>query len=158
EPGRPPRAEGLGGLPRGQAAAVRANGGASRKRAGRRRRLLPAPGNPRRRRIGVEPMDVFKTDLRERADGYQRKRYTPSEVLERYLANATAHDKKLKAFLDVRADDARVRAKELDGRIGDAAKLPLYGIPVAVKDNFLVRGWKTTAGSKILENYLSPYT
>jgi aspartyl-tRNA(Asn)/glutamyl-tRNA(Gln) amidotransferase subunit A len=103
-------------------------------------------------------MDVFKADLRELADGYQRKRYQPSEILEQYLANATAHDGKLGAFLDLRVDDARARAKELDERQADASKLPLYGVPVAVKDNFLVRGWRTTAGSKILENYLSPYT
>jgi aspartyl-tRNA(Asn)/glutamyl-tRNA(Gln) amidotransferase subunit A len=103
-------------------------------------------------------MDVFKTDLRELAEGYQRKRYQPSEILERYLANAMAHEEKLRAFLDLRIDDARARAKELDARQADASKLPLYGVPVAVKDNFLVRGWRTTAGSKILENYVSPYT
>ena len=59
-----------------------------------------------------------------------------------------------------------VEAKRLDDRLGeltslpaeDRAKLPLYGVPLAVKDNICWRGAPTTCASKILENYRPTYT
>jgi aspartyl-tRNA(Asn)/glutamyl-tRNA(Gln) amidotransferase subunit A len=65
----------------------------------------------------------------------------------------------LNAFLTVTADLALERADSSDARIqrGEPFR-PLEGVPVAVKDNMVVDGVRTTCGSRILENYVPPYT
>src|SRR5687768_7720101 len=61
----------------------------------------------------------------------------------------------LQAFQHVAADRARARADALDQ--SDTSTGPLHGVPLAIKDNIVMRGVPTTAGSKILEGYQSPY-
>jgi aspartyl-tRNA(Asn)/glutamyl-tRNA(Gln) amidotransferase subunit A len=62
----------------------------------------------------------------------------------------------LNAFLHVAADRALVRARALDARATPAG--PLHGVPVALKDNIVVRDMPATAGSKALAGYVPPYT
>jgi aspartyl-tRNA(Asn)/glutamyl-tRNA(Gln) amidotransferase subunit A len=80
---------------------------------------------------------------------------TPLEACDAALAQIEARDRDVHAFLDVHADRARERARAMTG---DARKLPLAGVPVAIKDNMCVEGTTTTCGSKILGNYQPPYT
>ena len=65
----------------------------------------------------------------------------------------------LNAFVTVTADAALARAEEIDraAKAGDPLP-PLAGVPVAIKDNMVKRGVRTTAGSRILHNYRPPYT
>lgn len=62
----------------------------------------------------------------------------------------------LNAIVTVPRDRALARAAALDAQ-PDAARLPLLGVPVAVKDNICTRGIRTTAGSRLLEDYVPPY-
>ncbi|MBI4406217.1 MAG: Asp-tRNA(Asn)/Glu-tRNA(Gln) amidotransferase subunit GatA [Deltaproteobacteria bacterium] len=103
--------------------------------------------------MNLEKMDILKT-----LQAYESKAITPSELVETYLQEIEQSNSRLNAFLELRVEAAKKRAKELDSRLKEASTLPLFGIPIAIKDNFLVTGWKATAGSKILHNYLSPYT
>lgn len=103
-------------------------------------------------------MELSKFTIESLLSSYQKKEFKPSEVIAGYLSQIDKKNSKLNAFLQVRAEETKKRAAELENRIGDISKLPLYGIPLAIKDNFLVRGWQATAGSKILEGYVSPYT
>ncbi len=103
-------------------------------------------------------MQFERLDIQEALEGYRRKEFKPSEVVAGYLKAIETRNPQLGAFLEVRMAETQKKALELDGRSGEMPKLPLYGIPVAIKDNFLVKGWKATAGSKILGNYVSPYT
>jgi aspartyl-tRNA(Asn)/glutamyl-tRNA(Gln) amidotransferase subunit A len=65
---------------------------------------------------------------------------------------------RLNAFNTIVADRALARAAEIDRRRAAGESLgPLAGVPVAVKDNICVRGVRTTASSRILENYLPAY-
>jgi aspartyl-tRNA(Asn)/glutamyl-tRNA(Gln) amidotransferase subunit A len=63
----------------------------------------------------------------------------------------------LHAFLTVTRQAALVRAAALDGARGEWPRMPLLGVPVAIKDNICTRGIPTTAGSRILEGYEPPY-
>jgi len=86
---------------------------------------------------------------------YSSGQATPLDVVEMYLSVIEEKDSSIQAFLHVFADEARQRAKEL--KLEDLEKLPLFGIPVAVKDNICTRGKPTTCASRILENYHPPY-
>jgi aspartyl-tRNA(Asn)/glutamyl-tRNA(Gln) amidotransferase subunit A len=80
-----------------------------------------------------------------------------SELIACLLARIEAHDD-LGAFLHVDAEGARAAAKRVDERRarGDALG-PLAGVPIAHKDIFVTRGMPTTAGSKMLAGYASPF-
>ncbi len=72
------------------------------------------------------------------------------------LATIAARDPALHAFNLVAADRALARAEALD-RLPQAARGPLHGVPVALKDNLCTRGLATTASSRILAGYEPPY-
>jgi aspartyl-tRNA(Asn)/glutamyl-tRNA(Gln) amidotransferase subunit A len=103
-------------------------------------------------------MDFQRLDIQDILEGYQRKEFKPSEIVDKFLQAIEQKNPVLNAFLELKPDESRKRARELDSRISEATRLPLFGVPLAIKDNFLVKGWKATAGSKVLYNYVSPYT
>ena len=83
---------------------------------------------------------------------------TPSAVLLRYRDEIKKRDGEVHAYLDV-YEDALGQAKEADALYKEkGVNTPvLLGIPVAIKNNILIKGKRATAGSKILENYVAPY-
>ena len=78
----------------------------------------------------------------------------PFDVYEKYFEFLREEDVNLKSFLFFTEDLAFKRLEELKNK---DKELPLWGVPLAVKDNILVKGERCTAGSKILENYLAVY-
>jgi aspartyl-tRNA(Asn)/glutamyl-tRNA(Gln) amidotransferase subunit A len=89
--------------------------------------------------------------------GILAKEFSVSEIVSESLDAIEKENPQLNAFLSVFADEARAQARELDAA-EDASKSPmLYGVPLAIKDNILIRGTRMTAASKILENYASSY-
>jgi len=83
------------------------------------------------------------------------KQVSATELAKLFLARI--HQSDLNAFLHV--DDALTleQAADADARISDNDTTALTGIPIAHKDIFVTRGWRSTAGSKMLENYVSPF-
>jgi aspartyl-tRNA(Asn)/glutamyl-tRNA(Gln) amidotransferase subunit A len=79
----------------------------------------------------------------------------PSEIVASCLDAIDAKDTSVGAFVEVFRDEAMRRASELDGE--DPSGRPLFGIPVAVKDNICMRGMPMTCGSRILRGYRPPY-
>lgn len=98
--------------------------------------------------------------IRELHDAYDAGKLTPSQVTGGYL-EAIAKSK-LNAYLHVCRDRATQQAAEADrklkqGKVPRDAQ-PLFGVPIGVKDLFAIDGVRTTCASKILENYIPPYT
>ncbi|MBU6187849.1 MAG: Asp-tRNA(Asn)/Glu-tRNA(Gln) amidotransferase subunit GatA [Betaproteobacteria bacterium] len=63
----------------------------------------------------------------------------------------------LNAFIDVQPELTLSQAQAADQRLARGERGPLLGIPIAHKDIFVTRGWRSTAGSRMLANYVSPY-
>ncbi len=78
----------------------------------------------------------------------------PSEVLESFFRRFEETESKVKAYITPLFEKALERARELDGKKPEGR---LFGVPVAVKDNIVIKGVRTTCGSKILENFVPPY-
>jgi len=89
-------------------------------------------------------------NLEEMRSGYERKEFTPSELIERIINNI---DKSLNAYITIDKDGALKRAREIENR----EKGRLWGIPIAIKDNIVTKGLRTTCASHILKNFIPPY-
>jgi len=88
----------------------------------------------------------------------RRRETTPTELLERQLADIDARDGEVHAYLRLTPKSARAQAAAADQRYARGEPLgPLDGIPMAVKDVLCVDGVETTAGSQILAGYHPPY-
>ena len=83
------------------------------------------------------------------------KQVSATELTQHFLARAQASD--LNAFLHIDPAQSLAQAAAADARLADGSAGPLTGIPIAHKDIFVTRGWRATAGSKMLANYTSPF-
>src|SRR5690554_1392340 len=63
----------------------------------------------------------------------------------------------LNAFLHVDPDLSLGQAHQADAQLANGSALPLSGIPIGHKDLLVTKGWRTTAGSKMLTDYISPF-
>ena len=80
------------------------------------------------------------------------------DYVDATLAHIDAVDAQTGSYLTVLHEQAREHAARVDARVAAGEHLPLAGVPLAVKDNMCLSGTRTTAGSKILEHWVAPYT
>ena len=80
------------------------------------------------------------------------------ETLEAAYARIAERDGAIGAYLALTQDLARARAERVDAAVREGKRLPLAGVPLAVKDNMCLEGTPTTCASKILDGWISPYT
>jgi aspartyl-tRNA(Asn)/glutamyl-tRNA(Gln) amidotransferase subunit A len=85
------------------------------------------------------------------------KEVSSVEVTKYFLERIALAQPGLNAFITVDAEKSLAQARAADARIARGEALALTGIPIAHKDLFCVKGWRTTCGSKILENFVAPY-
>jgi len=89
--------------------------------------------------------------LKEAISGIRSKKFSATELMTDCLNRISQIDPTIKAFITLN-DQAVKESQNVD------LSKPLAGIPIAVKDNYCTQGIKTTASSKVLANYLPPYT
>jgi len=103
-------------------------------------------------------MELHKLTINQVHRALVEKRFSAVDLSKAYLERIDELDKKIKAFLTLTPDLAFSQAREVDNQIKQGKTISLLaGIPMAIKDNILVKGEKCTAGSKILKNYVAPY-
>ena len=80
------------------------------------------------------------------------------ELTKAFLARIKDLNEKIFSYLTITSELALSQAKRIDDLISQGKKIDtLAGIPLAIKDNILVKGQKCTAGSKILADYVASY-
>ena len=97
-----------------------------------------------------------KTPIALMAKALAAKEVSSTE-LTKYFLERIESGKEWNAYLDVNTHLSLEQASAADALISAGKSSKLTGIPVAHKDVFVTRGWKSTAASKILEGYLSPF-
>jgi aspartyl-tRNA(Asn)/glutamyl-tRNA(Gln) amidotransferase subunit A len=93
--------------------------------------------------------------IREAAAGLRARRFSAVELATAAMARIDRHNPNLCAFITITADSALEQARQADREFAlGKDRGPFHGIPVALKDLFHVKGVRTTAGSKVYENYV----
>src|SRR5581483_11223094 len=102
-------------------------------------------------------MDLTKMTITKAIDDLKTKKYSSVELTKAYLERIHKLDAKLNAFITVIDQEAIAQAEKADVEREKGSATPLLGIPIALKDLFVTKGVKTTAASKVLENYIGQY-
>ena len=104
-------------------------------------------------------MELTNLGIKEINKGLKEKKFSAVSLCKAYFKKIKEKDKDVSAFLSLNEKSALDQAKEVDENVSQGGEIDiLAGVPCAIKDNILVEGLKCTAGSKILENYVAPYT
>ena len=103
-------------------------------------------------------MEILNSSLKTLRDAIAKREISASEVTAKYLSQIEKWNPKLNSFITLN-DQAQARAKSIDERLAKKENVgPLAGIPVAIKDMLCTKGLRTTAASKILHNFIPPYS
>jgi len=101
-------------------------------------------------------MDIKKLTIKEAHELLTKKKITVLELLDAVLEEAGKTNKELNAYLEI-FDDTRAQAEIAQKMIDSGKATLLTGIPLAIKDNILIKGKIASSASKILENYRASY-
>lgn len=101
---------------------------------------------------------IYKLTASEIRNKFISGELSATEIVNAFFERIEKVDDKVKSFVSLRKDKALLMANSLDEKRKNGEELgPLAGVPVAIKDNMLMTGEKSTSCSKILENYIGIY-
>ncbi|MEG0822821.1 MAG: Asp-tRNA(Asn)/Glu-tRNA(Gln) amidotransferase subunit GatA [Burkholderiaceae bacterium] len=100
--------------------------------------------------------DITHASVAELGRKLAAKEVSATELAQAFLARVDAH-RDLNAYLDVRPEVTLAQAAAADERLARGEAGPLTGVPMAHKDIFVTKEWASTASSKMLEGYMSPF-
>jgi aspartyl-tRNA(Asn)/glutamyl-tRNA(Gln) amidotransferase subunit A len=100
---------------------------------------------------------AIPTTITEAARLLRQGEYSAVELVRAFLEIGESVNPRFNILLTVTKDQAEEQARYADQRLAKGDPSPLLGIPVVFKDNFVTRGIRTTAGSKILDAYIGQY-
>jgi len=99
-------------------------------------------------------LSLFDHKVSELHSLLHKKEISVSDLVDESFKRINAVDDKVQAFLTLNEENAKEYAKQLDEALGKSDDLGLlFGMPIGVKDNIVTKGVRTTAASKILENF-----
>jgi aspartyl-tRNA(Asn)/glutamyl-tRNA(Gln) amidotransferase subunit A len=102
-------------------------------------------------------MKLNQLTIKDARESLKTKQLSSVELVKVCLEDIKKRNQNLNAFLTICENEALEQARQADGLIGDGQDLPLLGIPLAAKDIFSTKGVRTTAASKVLDNYIPQY-
>src|SRR5215831_8752351 len=103
-------------------------------------------------------MDVGNLTIASTRTAIAERKVSAQSLVEDFYKKIRAEDGEIHAWLTLSENRALAQARRIDDLAGQGAALPpLAGVPVGIKDVMVTRGVRTTAGSKILENFIPPY-
>ena len=100
---------------------------------------------------------MHRDTLKRLAARLAKREISSVELTRHFLGRIATLGKPLNAFITVDEEKSLAQAREADARIARGESAPLTGIPVAHKDLFCAKGWRTTCGSRILADFVAPY-
>lgn len=102
-------------------------------------------------------MDFSKLTIKTAQEGFKNGDFTVKDLVNHYLEQIKEKNDDINAYLEI-YDDVIAQAEVAQKRIDAGEGTELTGIPIALKDNLLVKGRLQSAASKILEGYKGTYT
>lgn len=104
-------------------------------------------------------MNLNQLTIKEAQEGLKEKKFSSVELTKSCLKQIEKNDKAINSFITVCEKEAIEQAKNADQQLSSETtqQLPLLGIPISLKDLYLTKDVKTTAASKVLENYIPQY-
>ena len=101
--------------------------------------------------------DLHRLSIREMTEGLKTAQFSSRELTQHYLDRIAKIDDRVQSYVTVTPEQALAQADAADGLLKSGTAGLLTGVPIAHKDIFCTQGIKTTAGSKMLDNFVSPY-
>ena len=96
--------------------------------------------------------------LKQAGDMLKSKQISATELAQEYLAAIEAGNPAINAYITLDKAATLAEAAAADARIAAGRATALTGVPIAYKDIFCQQGWKSACASKMLDNFVSPYT
>jgi len=100
---------------------------------------------------------MFNKSLKELASSLANKDFSSVELTQAYLDRAKELNTSINAFVTIDEEQSLAQARSADQKIAQGNIQALTGIPIAHKDIWCAKGWMTTCGSKMLQNFRAPY-
>ncbi|MFT5706272.1 MAG: aspartyl-tRNA(Asn)/glutamyl-tRNA(Gln) amidotransferase subunit A [Oceanospirillaceae bacterium] len=100
---------------------------------------------------------MFSKTIAQLSSGLKKGDFSSSEITRDYLDRIKSHDGKYNSYITVTEEQAMSQAKGADAVIASGNAVAMTGIPIAHKDIFCTKGVRTSAGSKMLDNFIAPY-
>lgn len=100
---------------------------------------------------------MYRQTLSELSDALAQKRISSVELTQHFIDRINLHNPVLNSFITVTVDAAMEQARAADAKRARDEATPLTGIPMAHKDIFCTSDIRTSCGSKMLDNFISPY-